>query len=144
MDFQPMSPEDMQRAMQFLVSQQAQFAADIARNETRWAERFDRSTERFDQFVERFDQLTKRFDQFVERFDQLTGRFDQLSAKTDQIAVGLIGLTGIVGQLAASQQRTEEHVDDLGEYIRSVESHLNVVVEMFERHLREDLGPLPS
>ena len=109
MDFQPMSPEEMQRAMQFLVSQQAQFAADIARNESRWTERFDR------------------------------------------IADGLLGLTGIVGQLAASQQRTDEQlqttkerVDDLGEYIRSVESHLDVVIEMFERHLREDRGRPPS
>ena len=109
MDFQPMSPEEMQRAMQFLLSQQAQFAADIARNETRWVE-----------------------------------RFDQLSAKTDQIAVGLLGLTGIVGQLAALQQTTKQRVDDLGEYIRSVESHLNVVIEMFERHLGEDHGRPPS
>ena len=29
MDFQPMSPEDMQRAMQFLLNQRAQFAADL-------------------------------------------------------------------------------------------------------------------
>ena len=123
MDFQLMSPEEMQRAMQFLVHQQAQFAADIARNETRWAERFDHMVE----------------------------RFDQLSAKTDQIAVGLLGLTGIVGQLAALQQRTDEQlrttkerVDELGEYIRSVESHLDVVIEMFERHLREDHGRPPS
>ena len=48
MDFQPMSPEDMQRAMQFLLNQQAQFAADIARRaeaqaaiDARWAERFE-------------------------------------------------------------------------------------------------------
>ena len=109
MDFQPMSPEEMQRAMQFLVHQQAQFAADIARNDTRWTE-----------------------------------RFDQLSAKTDQIAVGLLGLTGIVGQLAALQQRTDKRMDELGEYIRSVESHLNVVIEVFERHLREDHGRPPS
>ena len=40
-DFQPMSPEDMQRAMQFLLSQQAQFAANIAKNEARWTEQFD-------------------------------------------------------------------------------------------------------
>ena len=116
MDFQPMSPEEMQRAMQCLVHQQALFAADIARNETRWAE----------------------------RFDHLVERFDQLSAKTDQIAVGLLGLTGIVGQLAALQQRTDKRMDELGEYIRSVESHLNVVIEVFERHLREDHGRPPS
>ncbi len=120
MDFQPMSPEDMQRAMQFLLNQQAQFAADSARraeeqaaNDARWTE-----------------------------------RFDQLSAKTDQIAVGLIGLTGIVGQLAASQQRTDEQLREsdarLSKHIDTVESHLNVVIEMFERHLREDHGPRPS
>ena len=90
MDFQPMSPEEMQRAMQFLLSQQAQFAADIAKvaearaaDDVRWNE-----------------------------------RFQQLSGKTDQIAVGLIGLTGIVGQLAAAQQRTDKRMDDVGEYIK--------------------------
>ena len=104
-----MSPEDMQRAMQFLLSQQAQFAADFARmteaqaaNEARWTDRFDRITD------------------------------------------GLVGLTSIVGQLAASQQRSDERVDELGEYIRSVESHLNVVVDLFDRHLREDHGQRPS
>jgi hypothetical protein len=82
----------------------------------------------------------------------------QLSAKTDKIAEGLLGLTGIVGQLAASQQRTDEQlratqermdavgrrVDDVGQYIQTVESHLNVVIEMFEPHLREDHGRRPS
>ena len=120
MDFQPMSPDDMQRAMQFLLNQQAQFAADFVRmaeaqaaNEVRWTE-----------------------------------RFDQLSGKTDQIAVGLIGLTGIVGQLAAAQQRTDQQLRDtdarLSKHLDSVESHLNVVIEMFERHLREDHGQRPS
>jgi len=111
-----MSPEELQRAMQFLLNQQAQFAADLAKNETRWTERFDRITD------------------------------------------GLVGLTGIVGQLAASQQRTDEQVRELREsdarlqeqiratdgHIRDVESHLNIVIEMFERHLREDHGQRPS
>jgi hypothetical protein len=103
-----MSPEDMQRMMQFLLNQQAQFAADFS-----------------------------RFDAALER----------LSAKTDSIAEGVIGLTRIVGligghvgdlarqvgDLAAAQQRTDEH-------LRTVDTHLNVLIEMFERHLREDHG----
>ena len=116
MDFQPKSQDDMQRAMQFLLDQQAQFAADLAKlaearaaDDVRWNE-----------------------------------RFQQPSGKTDQIAVGLIGLTGIVGQLAAAQQRTDKRMDDVGEYIKTVESHLNEVIEMFERHLREDHGRPPS
>jgi hypothetical protein len=108
-DFQPMSPEDMQRAMQFLLNQQAQFAADLAKLAADSARNEARMTEGF-------------------------GRVND----------GLVGLTAIVGQLAASQQRSDERVDELGEYIRSVESHVNVVVDMFDRHLREDHGRPPS
>jgi hypothetical protein len=107
-----MSPEDMERTMQFLLNQQSQFAVD----------------------------------------------FERLSGKTDRIADGLIGLTGIVGraadqivQLAAAQAETDRQLKELreedrrlGEYIQSVEAHLNIVVDMFERHLREDHGQRPS
>jgi hypothetical protein len=111
-----MSPEDMERTMQFLLNQQAQFAAD----------------------------------------------FERLSGKTDRIADGLIGLTGIVGraadqivQLAAAQAAAQAETDRqlkelreedrrLADYIQSVEAHLNIVVDMFERHLREDHGRRPS
>ena len=108
-DFQPMSPDDMQRAMQFLLNQQAQVAADFAKLVADSARNEARITEGF-------------------------GRVNE----------GLVGLTAIVGQLAASQQRSDERVDELGEYLRSVESHLNVVVDMFDRHLREDHGQRPS
>jgi len=104
-----MSPEELQRAMQFLLNQQAQFAADLAKNESRWTERFERLTD------------------------------------------GLVGLTGIVGQLAASQQRTDDHLRELREsdarlqeQIRETDAHLNIVIDMFERHLREDHGRPPS
>jgi len=50
----------------------------------------------------------------------------------------------LFGQLAAAQQRSDERVDELGEYIGSVESHLNVVVDMFDRRLHEDHGQRPS
>ena len=105
MEFQPMSPEEMQRTMQFLLAQQAHFAAD----------------------------------------------FEKLTAKTDRMADAIIGLTGIVGRVADQQERTDQQiretnvrVDELGEYIKTVEAHLNVVIEMFERHLREDHGQRPS
>ena len=71
-----------------------------------------------------------------------------LSAKTDRIADGLIGLTGIVGRLAAAQERTDAQFREadarLQEHIDHVDSHLNVVIEMFERHLREDHGGPPA
>ena len=105
MEFHPMSPEEMQRTMQFLLAQQAQFAAD----------------------------------------------FEKLTAKTDRMADAIIGLTGIVGRIADQQERTDQQiretntrVDEVGEYIKTVERHVNVVIQMFERHLREDHGQRPS
>jgi len=112
-EFQPMSPDEIQRTVQFLLHQQAQFAADFAASGA--------------------------------RFD---ARFEKLSAKTDQVADGLIGLTAIVGrvvdsvaQIAEAQKRTDEQLRATDARLRS---HLNVVVQMFERHLREDHGRRPT
>ena len=115
-DFQPMSPEEMQRTVQFLLQQQAQFVADSAASQA---------------------------------------RFD---ARLEQVTSGLVGLTAIVGQvvdsvsqIAVAQKRTDEQLratdarlSGLSEHMTTVESHLNVVIEMFERHLREDHGHRPS
>jgi hypothetical protein len=79
-------------------------------------------------------------------------RFD---AGLEQVTSGLVGLTAIVGQvvdsvsqIAVAQKRTDEQLRAtdarLSEHITTVESHLNVVIEMFERHLREDHGHRPS
>jgi prefoldin subunit 5 len=114
-----MSPEEIERTVQFLLHQQAQFAAD----------------------------------------------FERLSAKTDRMTDAIVGLTSIVGRnaedigrngeaisrnaeaisrLAAAQDRTDQQLKETGEYIKAVESNLNVVIQMFERHLREDHGHRPS
>jgi hypothetical protein len=108
-EFQPMSPEEMQSTMQFLLRQQAKFDASL----------------------------------------------ESLSIKTDRMADAIIGLTGIVGHLHEAQRETDRQIKETGrqmkeadtqlrEYIQTVESHLDVVVEMFERHLREDHGHRPS
>jgi hypothetical protein len=101
-DFQPMSFEEMQRTMQFLLQQQAKFDAGM----------------------------------------------EQLREKTDRISDALIGLTGIVGRLALAQEETDRQLRrslaETDAHINDVESHLNVLIEMFERHLREDHGHRPS
>jgi ABC-type transporter Mla subunit MlaD len=114
-----MSPEEIERTVQFLLQQQAQAAAN----------------------------------------------FEKLSAKTDRIADGLIGLTGFVGRgfealerLGEAQQRTDQQLKEMSEsleetdrrlrdtdarlsaHIEAVESHLDIVIDTFERHLREDHG----
>ena len=120
-EFQPMSPEEIRRTVQFLLHQQAQFAADLAASQA--------------------------------RFDQ--ARFEKLSENAHQVADGVIGLTAIVGhvvdsvsRIAEAQTRTDQQLRAtdarLGEHINTVESQLNVVVRMLERHLREDHGRSPS
>src|SRR5574341_2518049 len=88
-EFQPMSPDEIERTVQFLLSQQAQFAADSAA-------------------------MQARFD----------ATFENLSAKTDRLADGLIGLTGIVGQLAAAQLRTDEQLRETDQQLRETDQHL--------------------
>jgi hypothetical protein len=114
-----MSPEEMQRTMQFLLQQQAQFAAD----------------------------------------------FEKLSAKSDRMMEAIVGLTAVSGQtvsvverLSEAQRRTDEQlrrtdeqlqqtdarVRELTEQVARTDAHLDVLIEMFERHLREDHGHRPS
>jgi X-X-X-Leu-X-X-Gly heptad repeat protein len=95
-----MSPEEIERTVQFLLHQQAKFAAD------------------FEKFSLRTDQITASLSV---KIDQLAEGLVKLSVKTDRLADGLVGLTSIVGQLAAAQQRTDEQ---LRETIRTFERHL--------------------
>ncbi|MGE3844182.1 MAG: hypothetical protein AB7I50_21625 [Vicinamibacterales bacterium] len=110
-----MSPDEVQRTMQFLLNQQAQTAAKL---------------------------------------DRLDDTVEKLSKKTDRVIDAVMGLTGVVGNLAAQQERTGEQVRQLAEHqertdrqLRELathqertESNLNALIAMFERHLREDQG----
>ena len=100
-----MSPDEIERTVQFLLRQQAQFAAD----------------------------------------------FEKLTAKTDRLTDAVVGLTGIVGRLAEgherlreSQERTDARLRELAEQAKRTEANLDALIDMFERHLREDHGSAPS
>ena len=92
-EFQPMSPEELERTVQFLLHHQAQFAADM------------------ETLTVKMQGLTEKMEVLTEKMDVLTERIDVLALKTDHIADGLIGLISIVGQVAAAQQRTSELLD---------------------------------
>jgi uncharacterized protein YoxC len=104
-DFQPMSREEMQRTMQFLLNHQAQFAADL-------------------------QQVTGRLDRIADALLGVTGIVGRVIAQVERVAEQVSGLANSVGQLAEAQHRTDDR--------------LNVVIDMFERHLREDHGRQPS
>lgn len=115
-----MSPDDMQRTMQFLLSQQAQFAADFAKLEAR------------------FEQLTAKTDKIADGLIGLTGivgRVAEAQYRTEEL-------------VRENARQMKEADDRLAAHIRAVESHIKAVEsqlhETFERHLREQHGTRPS
>jgi len=100
-DFEPMSPEERERMMQFLVNQQAQFAADHERG-------------------------LLRLGRVESALVALTGVLGRLSERSERHDVE-------IAELRAAQAKTDEQMRLSGE-------RLDVVVNMFERHLREDHG----
>jgi uncharacterized phage infection (PIP) family protein YhgE len=115
MDFQPMSPDDMQRTMQFLLDHQAKFAVDL-----------DRMTERFDRLSERFEQLVDKTERIADGVIGLTAVVGQLTTAEQQLTSSQLNLTSSQQQLADAQQATNQRVDRL--------------YEVFVQHLRRDHG----
>ena len=65
MDFQPMSPEEMQRAMQFVLNQQAQFATDLSRQRELFAADMDKLSAKTDRIADGLIGLTSIVGQVV-------------------------------------------------------------------------------
>jgi len=103
-DFQPMSPEEMQRTMQFVLHQQAQFAVDFAK---------------------------------------LTEKTDRIAEGTTRISDGLIGLTTIVGRLAAAQLRTDEELREQREQLKEQRDLLRGATEA-RLHRHRDVRAAPA
>ena len=91
--------------MQFLLNQQAQFAADHAKSQ----ERLDRVE---DVLLTTVGTIGRMADQQDQRYAELT----------------------------AAQARTDEQLKRLEEASERTGERLDIVVTMFERHLREDHG----
>jgi hypothetical protein len=75
---------------------------------------------------------------------RVDAQLETLSGSVDQVASGLIGLTSIVGGLASIVGRVVDSVSEVAVAQKRTEEHLDIVVDMFERHLREDHGHRPS
>lgn len=119
MEFRPMSPEEIERTVQFLLHQQAQFAAD-------------------------FEKLSVKTDRIADGVINLSVKTDHLA---DGL-IGLTSLVGrvtdSVGQLAAAQQRTDQQVRDTSQQLAETDTRLSEMIRTFERHVREDHGRRPS
>jgi hypothetical protein len=107
-DFEPMSREERERMMQFLLNQQAQFAADYAMSQ-------------------------QRLGRVEEALLTVTGVLGRVADNVERHDVQL-------AELKAAQAKTDEHLTRLEEMSERTGERLDIVVNMFERHLREDHG----
>jgi len=119
MEFQPMSPEEIERTVQFLLHQQAKFAAD------------------FDKQSAKTDRMTEAILGLASTVGRVTDDVGQLAGRVAGVADGLIGLTGIVG-------RVTERLEQLAKAQQLTDQQLKETNKLFERHLREDHGHRPS
>ena len=107
-DFQPMSPDERERMMQFLLNQQAQFAADHAKSQ-------------------------ERLGRVESALVAVTGVFGRLADNAERHDVELAAIR-------AAQAKTDEQLSRLDERQQRSDERLDIVVNLFERHLREDHG----
>ena len=74
MDFQPMSPDEIQRTMQFLLNQQAKFAVDLER----LSERDDRLSEKTERIADSMIVVTSVLGQLITEGRTTSQRIDRL------------------------------------------------------------------
>jgi hypothetical protein len=107
-DFEPMSPEERERMMQFLLNQQAQFAADHAKSQ--------------------------------ERLGRVEGALIAVTGVLGRLAENAERHDVEIAELKAAEARADERWARLEEKFERTGERLDIVVNMFERHLREDPG----
>ena len=136
---------DIEGTIQFIVNQQAQFAADMMMMKTR----MDDLQAGLDHLRETVSQLGEGVSQIGESVSHLRGTVSQIGESVFQLGgtVSQLGgtvsqLTGVVSELATSQQNTNAILENLAE--RAVESserqdrtdeRLNTLISIVERHV---------
>jgi chromosome segregation ATPase len=132
-DYQPMSPDDMQRTMEFLLNQQAQFAADL-----------QALTHRTDAVVTAVTGLTGMVGHVVTSLDRLAELQQQTQIELTETERQLRETDGRLRQTDERLRQTDERLRQTDERLRQTDGRINAVTDLFERHLRDDHGPRPS
>lgn len=101
MEFQPMSPEQVERTVQFLLQSHAQFEANFARFSEKTEADFARLTEKTDRLAEGLLGLTALHNQTDRKVRDLV---DSMGT----VREGLVALTGIVGRIEERAERRDE------------------------------------
>ena len=109
-----MTNEEMQRAMEFIIEHQAQFAASIQRlqeERLRDAPRLARLEESFQLLVQLAQATDSRLDSVEARLDQADNRLDQGEVKMSLLETNMAAL-------AAAQAHSDERLSALIDIVR--------------------------
>ena len=113
---QPMSPEEIERTIQFLLNHQAQFTVDM-----------DGLSTKIDRVSEAIMGLTGIVGRMAEHVSESQDRIDQQFLRVDEQLL----------KNAAAQERTDQQLRELARNLQGLEG-------LFRRHLRDDHGHGPS
>lgn len=120
-EFQPMSPEEVQRTMQFLLQSQAQFEANFAR--------FSEKSEAD------FARLSEGLLGVTALANQTERKVQELADSVGTIRGGLVGLTGVLGRVSERVEQLGEGVDRRLDQIAEVQHRQAQAAERFDRRL---------
>jgi len=116
-----MTPEELERRMEFIIEQQAQFAAHIGELREGDARLRDQQAVLTASLLRLAELMEESNTRFEERFQRNEERF----MKTDDR----------LKDLAESQKRTDEQLRRTDEHLRETDERLNALIGLFERHV---------
>ena len=111
---------DLEKTMQFIIEQQAQFSADIQ------------------QLKEIDAALGKRMDQASQRMDRVEGGIASLLQAQFKQLESVNNVVDSVGRLSQAQQRTEENLDNLAQAQQRTEENLNSLIKIVDGVVRRN------
>ena len=115
-----MNNEETQKAVEFLIEQQAQFVARMGKDEARLA-RLEESFVMLVELARVADQRMDRIDQRLDRFDERMAALLEAQARTD---AKLAELADAQSKLTEAQAHTDER--------------LNALIDVVDRIIRKD------
>ncbi|MBI4454869.1 MAG: hypothetical protein HY644_03110 [Acidobacteria bacterium] len=120
-----MTPEErferIERQIEFVVGQQVQFYADLRH-------------------------LAEQVGRQERQIETQQGQIGQILGQIGQVVNVVQDMGGILQGVIRSQQRTEEHLLELGRRQQETDRRLNVLIDVIERHIsgNGDRGPVQN
>ena len=124
-----MTNEEMQKTMEFILGQQAQFAVNIQRLQ----EQQLRETPRLTRLEDSFQLLVQLAENTDSRLVDLESRSARLEINAEAFAEGLKDVNAKINVLVDSQIRTDEHLRRTDEQLRVTDEHLRRTDENVRR-----------